>query len=169
MITRNKMIQILAERIGIHADKPTITRYQKIGLIHPAQYINKRNNNKEARVYYNPLAVVEFATAALLFRGDWLSRKSKNRIGRCTDTEIRYGRALFYGRNSRLLPKELRKEWKEHLKLYTEVENTIPYHIRNMPESLIKARRRYLYEIYQTTFWKMYDILKEDIEEKETA
>lgn len=166
MLTRDNMTQILAKHTDIHVDKPTINRYQKIGLMRPSHYVRNRGDNKATRVYYEPLAAVEFATAALLFRGDWLSRRSKIRIGRCTDAEIRYGRSLFYNKNSKLLPKEIRKEWKEQLKQYDEIYAVIH---SDMPASFIKARRQYLYELYQSIFWYMYGILKEDLEEKETA
>ena len=144
-------------------DPATITRYQQAGLIHASTYVKKRNDNKNFRKAYSPLAVIEFATAALLLRGDWMEPKSVVRLGHCTDSEVKYGRLVFYSKNGNLLPKGTKNKWKKTLQEY---ENTYSTEHPDMPASLIKARRQYFYELYKSTFWRMHDVLKESLKEE---
>ncbi len=55
----------------------------------------RKIGQKESRLYYSPITIIEFMTASLLKRGNWLKLKKKQEHTKLTLTDIYTGRRIF--------------------------------------------------------------------------
>ena len=92
---QDEITQLLNDRLNISITKGTFTRYNQLGFILMPQ---KRAgvSVSSRRVIYHPLVPAELATAFLLFKGDWLSPDSDERVARATIQDVFLGRLFFY-------------------------------------------------------------------------
>lgn len=91
--SQSAVVECLNE-MGIDLTKATILRFVQNGYIFAPQ--RRAVASGEGRIFYNPLAIIEAATASLLFKGDFLSSSSETRITRLTGEDLFVARLLFY-------------------------------------------------------------------------
>ena len=82
--------------IGIDLTKATILRFVQNGYTFAPK--RREVERGDGRIFYNPLSIIEIATASLLFKGDFLSPNSEARITRFTGEDLFVARLLFYSK-----------------------------------------------------------------------
>lgn len=91
--------------LGFNATKTTLGRYTQLGLM--LQPVNKRRRvSGQGRTFYNPISVIEYMTAFLLFKGSWKRIDSKEiRIPRLTADDVFFGRLLYLSGDKHIFDK----------------------------------------------------------------
>lgn len=94
-------------KLGFSATKTTLSRYSQLGLMMLPENKRKRSEG-QGRTFYNPLAVIEYMAAFLLFKGSWKVIESKDlRVPRFTADDLFFGRLLYFRDNN--FPEEVKE------------------------------------------------------------
>lgn len=175
MITQNDILALLDSKLGLKITKSTLSRYDRQGLIISPYYLKKRNNNQGARRAYYSISVFEIATAASLLSGTDIA---STHLNACTDEDVYLGH-LLYQLQYRCFADHtnhyyVRSIFNQQSYEFTEQNivnmlNEYESAKKETPDTFLKIHKQYCCELYKTVFNRMYDILKENIKERETA
>ena len=169
------VIQSLKD-IGIDLTKATILRFVQNGYTFAPQ--RRVVDLGDGRIFYNPLSIIEIATASLLFKGDFLLPNSEARITRFTGEDLFVARLLFYSNYHHKFSdfcidfyntyskcyiqdsdsdRDTFKMTKDNIGYYIELYNKNRLEKFDNDEKLLAIYNNFLSYTYEKTFFHLYE------------
>ena len=91
---------LLGKGFTVGSNKPS--EYVSRGLMLQGMRNIDNGGSKSFKIYYNPLVLIEYMTASLLKKGNWLELDPRQAYTKFTDLDVLVGRVGFYNERLKL-------------------------------------------------------------------